>query len=285
MLVDCRIPKIRIQTQQLGNLLNKRIVVPIDSWDRQSRYPFGHYVRVMGDIGWTFSRLEDIQDRKLLKQRKAIYCLSVGMLATIAMVSILRRFGHNPIRLDLRQIRVFSVDPPGCKDIDDALHCTALPNGNYEVGKPAKGAYSWGKRKQDYCHYMSSTASRNHVYSSCIHCKLQLKFHLILVLTTDDLTDAEEILEDISSPEQESLDVSEISQLKRLPPKLYSLKIEGCDALKSLHGKLMLDNPYLQHLYIIDCHFLESIHESHLPIALKTLYISESKKLELAFRR
>lgn len=22
----------------------------------------------------------------------------------------------------------------GCKDIDDALHCTALPNGNYEVG-------------------------------------------------------------------------------------------------------------------------------------------------------
>ncbi|KAK0592519.1 hypothetical protein LWI29_020595 [Acer saccharum] len=49
--LDCRIPKIRIQTQQLGNLLNKRIVVPIDSWDRQSHYPFGHYVRVMGDIG------------------------------------------------------------------------------------------------------------------------------------------------------------------------------------------------------------------------------------------
>lgn len=27
-----------------------------------------------------------------------------------------------------------SVDPPGCKDIDDALHCITLPNGNYEVG-------------------------------------------------------------------------------------------------------------------------------------------------------
>lgn len=63
----------------------------------------------------------------------------------------------NSIRLDLRSLRVFSVDPPGmfsywtvlinyeiqiimllvcagCKDIDDALHCTALPNGNYEVG-------------------------------------------------------------------------------------------------------------------------------------------------------
>lgn len=27
-----------------------------------------------------------------------------------------------------------SIDPPGCKDIDDALHCIELPNGNYEVG-------------------------------------------------------------------------------------------------------------------------------------------------------
>lgn len=22
----------------------------------------------------------------------------------------------------------------GCRDIDDALHCTALPNGNFEIG-------------------------------------------------------------------------------------------------------------------------------------------------------
>ena len=26
------------------------------------------------------------------------------------------------------------MDPVGCKDIDDALHCQRLPNGNYEVG-------------------------------------------------------------------------------------------------------------------------------------------------------
>lgn len=29
---------------------------------------------------------------------------------------------------------ICSIDPPGCKDIDDALHCKRLPNGNYEVG-------------------------------------------------------------------------------------------------------------------------------------------------------
>lgn len=63
----------------------------------------------------------------------------------------------NPNREDLRHLRVFSVDPPGmyspvallclycasghvssfvsgCKDIDDALHCKPLANGNFEVG-------------------------------------------------------------------------------------------------------------------------------------------------------
>ncbi|TXG55931.1 hypothetical protein EZV62_017244 [Acer yangbiense] len=54
------------------------------------------------------------------------------------------------------------------------------------------------------------------------------------------------------------IDVSEISQLKRLPPNCIALKL-----------KVVMPS--------------KSIHESHLPIALKTLYISKSKKLELEF--
>ncbi|KAL5760327.1 hypothetical protein ACOSQ2_019165 [Xanthoceras sorbifolium] len=91
----------------------------------------------------------------------------------------------------------------------------------------------------------------------------------------------EEGLEDISSPVQESLNVSEISQLKRMPPKLYSLKIEACNALKSFPKELMHNN--LRHLYIIDCHFLKFIQASHLPIVLKTLYIRKCKKVEFLF--
>ena len=34
----------------------------------------------------------------------------------------------------MRHLPVLSIDPPGCKDIDDALHCTALQNGNFQVG-------------------------------------------------------------------------------------------------------------------------------------------------------
>lgn len=35
---------------------------------------------------------------------------------------------------DLWDICVCSIDPPGCKDIDDALHCYKMKNGNYNVG-------------------------------------------------------------------------------------------------------------------------------------------------------
>lgn len=40
-------------------------------------------------------------------------------------------------RADLRHLAVCSVDPPGCKDIDDALHVRKLPDGNYELGEGA----------------------------------------------------------------------------------------------------------------------------------------------------
>ena len=36
--------------------------------------------------------------------------------------------------MDLRHLPICSVDPPGCKDIDDALHIRQLENGNLELG-------------------------------------------------------------------------------------------------------------------------------------------------------
>ncbi|KAK4409529.1 Exosome complex exonuclease RRP44A [Sesamum angolense] len=114
---DRRIPKIRIQTRQLGNLLDKRIIVAVDSWDRLSRHPSGHYVVLIEN---------DIDARPFSSQ--VLACLP-PLPWSVSAEDI-----ANPIRQDLRHLRVFSVDPPGCKDIDDALHCTLLPSGNFEVG-------------------------------------------------------------------------------------------------------------------------------------------------------
>uniref|UniRef100_A0A0D6QW77 Uncharacterized protein n=1 Tax=Araucaria cunninghamii TaxID=56994 RepID=A0A0D6QW77_ARACU len=129
---DRRLPKIRIQTRQLGNLIDKRIIVAVDSWDRRSRYPSGHYVRTIGEIGDRATETEvllienDINTRPFSEQ--VLACLP-PLPWTLPPEEL-----SNPQREDLRHMRVFSVDPPGCRDIDDALCCVPLPNGNFEVG-------------------------------------------------------------------------------------------------------------------------------------------------------
>jgi exosome complex exonuclease DIS3/RRP44 len=48
--MDASIPKIRIRTRQQQQLMNQRIVVAIDDWTSDSKYPAGHYVRSLGPI-------------------------------------------------------------------------------------------------------------------------------------------------------------------------------------------------------------------------------------------
>ncbi|TMW90047.1 hypothetical protein EJD97_016266 [Solanum chilense] len=129
---DRRIPKIRIQTRQLGNLLDKRIIVAVDSWDRLSRYPTGHYVRTIGEIGDRDTETEVVLIENDIDARP----FSAQVLACLPPLPWLVSSQDltNPIRQDLRHLRVCSVDPPGCRDIDDALHCMPLSNGNFEVG-------------------------------------------------------------------------------------------------------------------------------------------------------
>lgn len=51
MAADKQIPKVRIETRQYETLSNQKIIVSIDSWPRNSRYPLGHFVRALGEIG------------------------------------------------------------------------------------------------------------------------------------------------------------------------------------------------------------------------------------------
>ncbi|KAI0427729.1 RNB domain-containing protein [Xylaria sp. FL1042] len=134
--MDKKIPKIRIRTRQAGELLGKRILVTIDSWDRESRHPVGHFVRSLGELETKAAETEallleyDVQYRPFPK----------------TVLDCLPKEGHDwkvpastddpgwKDREDLRGLLICSIDPVGCQDIDDALHAKTLPNGNYEVG-------------------------------------------------------------------------------------------------------------------------------------------------------
>lgn len=46
-----KIPKVRIETRQSESLSKQRIIVAIDSWPRNSKYPLGHFIRALGNVG------------------------------------------------------------------------------------------------------------------------------------------------------------------------------------------------------------------------------------------
>ncbi|EFY89761.1 mitotic control protein dis3 [Metarhizium acridum CQMa 102] len=134
--MDKKIPKIRLRTRQVSELLGKRLLVTIDAWERDSRHPVGHFVRSLGELETKAAETEalllewDVQYRPFPK----------------TVLDCLPKEGHDwkvpasvedpgwKDREDLRGLLICSIDPVGCQDIDDALHARKLPNGNFEVG-------------------------------------------------------------------------------------------------------------------------------------------------------
>ena len=127
---DRRIPRVCIHTRQAGTLTGKRIVVSIDSWPRTSRLPQGHFVRELGDIGDKETENEVL----LLEHEVPHHSFPAAVLSDLPHTPWSVPAGELGARRDLRHLHICSVDPPGCTDIDDALHCRSLENGNYEVG-------------------------------------------------------------------------------------------------------------------------------------------------------
>jgi exoribonuclease R len=153
------IPKIRIRTHQVSALANQRLLVQIDGWDVASKYPSGVYLHSLGPIGDTETGIRCILSEFGISHPP----FSINMLRCLpareALPEVLdkkhqvgsgfhARGARTPFtwiipdeamtgRRDLRQSHrdaVCSIDPIGCEDIDDALSCRTLANGNVEIG-------------------------------------------------------------------------------------------------------------------------------------------------------
>ncbi|XP_071559206.1 exosome complex exonuclease RRP44 [Temnothorax nylanderi] len=125
-----KIPKIRIETRQAEILSKQRIIVALDSWPRNSRYPLGHFVRALGNIGD-----KETENEVLLLEHDVPHSrFSDAVLSFLPKLPWIIAEADVAQREDLRHLDICSVDPPGCTDIDDALHCRSLPNGNFDVG-------------------------------------------------------------------------------------------------------------------------------------------------------
>ncbi|KAL7418616.1 exosome catalytic subunit dis3 [Cryptotrichosporon argae] len=130
------LPRIRMRTRQAPALVDQKILVTIDNWSVSSRYPDGHFVRALGKV-----ESKEAEQESLLLEYEVPY-RPFGK----AITGCLPEEGESWVvppkeagglwrdREDLRDLIVCSIDPPGCTDIDDALHARRLPNGNIEAG-------------------------------------------------------------------------------------------------------------------------------------------------------
>lgn len=158
--MDMRIPKIFIVTRQAAQLVDKRIVVHVDEWLADQRVPSGHYVEILGDCGNLevevrcllmeyqishppFTRhmlgLLPHRDDNISADAKRRNRVGSGYHSRGADISFQWTIPMDALqnRRDLRTSHrecVFSIDPIGCVDIDDALSCKVLDNGHIEYG-------------------------------------------------------------------------------------------------------------------------------------------------------
>ncbi|RMX68332.1 hypothetical protein DD238_004452 [Peronospora effusa] len=156
--MDQRLPKVRLRSQRLDALLDKRLKIVIDSWAPDSSYPNGHYVGILGVSGSLQTELSallvDNEVEEAPFSEAALACLpssdecpidieggcvaecSTAKRPTCCGLLNWKVSDEEALRRrDLRKThRVFSVDPHGCQDIDDAMSIQRLPNGNVELG-------------------------------------------------------------------------------------------------------------------------------------------------------
>ncbi|RHY74178.1 hypothetical protein DYB30_009220, partial [Aphanomyces astaci] len=157
--MDIRIPKIRLRSQNAIALVDQRLTVchTLHAARLYSTYPSGHYVQILGPVGDLETEIQALLVQHAVHahpfSEPALACLpdvrdvSVDVLAACDTT----KRPHIPLtngtfhwhvppdeidgRLDLRSThRVFSVDPPGCQDIDDAMSISRLPNGHLQLG-------------------------------------------------------------------------------------------------------------------------------------------------------
>ncbi|ELQ74217.1 Exosomal 3'-5' exoribonuclease complex, subunit Rrp44/Dis3, partial [Trachipleistophora hominis] len=128
--IDKKYPPCRIQTSNVERYKNMRLKIVISEWKETSKYPNAVYIGMLGPVGDVQTEINSI----LILNEISDTPLNQNYYEET------EKFGHeqlnceetrdmqhcmhiNSDRLDLRNEDVFSIDPPGCTDIDDALHC------------------------------------------------------------------------------------------------------------------------------------------------------------------
>ncbi|ODN85475.1 hypothetical protein L198_07557 [Cryptococcus wingfieldii CBS 7118] len=135
---DKRVPLIAIPTEQApedfienpDSYSNKLFVATIKRWPITSLHPFGTLVEELGPISNA-----EVETSALLKDcnfpTEEFSDMTMKCLPPLPWTIPEREF---EVRTDLRSQRVFTIDPPNAKDLDDALSFQDNSDGTFAIG-------------------------------------------------------------------------------------------------------------------------------------------------------
>ena len=130
--IDSKYPNFLLQLHEVEKYYNERIVIKFDEWSSNIIIPSAHFFKKLGKC------LEiPVENEIILYEHNVdINPFSKKIIDSMPNEDVEFKCPPEELkkRMDLREKPVCSIDPPGCKDIDDALHGIVLPNGNYELG-------------------------------------------------------------------------------------------------------------------------------------------------------
>ncbi|KNC52176.1 exosome complex exonuclease RRP44 [Thecamonas trahens ATCC 50062] len=149
--MDIRLPKIRVSSSRLASLFGQRLLVSLDEWRASSAYPSGHVVRALGAVGDAAVEMEAL----LLANTIVVEPFSPAALAELPDHEIGAAWevpaAEVAARRDVRGLhRVASIDPPGSKDVDDALSVCEVTSGKHA------GCVEFGVHIADVSHFVAA---------------------------------------------------------------------------------------------------------------------------------
>lgn len=119
---DFRYPSFYVASK---NKSQKKVYALIEfaKWSLTDKYPYGNCLEIIGELGDINTEYQHI--------------LSLYHLQYPNLNHKYKHIDFNPEvkdRLDIRHLNVYSIDPPNCKDIDDAFHLNEIADNIYEIG-------------------------------------------------------------------------------------------------------------------------------------------------------
>ncbi|KAM7401160.1 hypothetical protein PAMA_005382 [Pampus argenteus] len=137
--VDHRVPRINVPltncpedfTTRPGDYTSTLFICRITNWAADSNFAEGQLAKTLGQAGEIEPETEGIlieYDVDFSEfPEEVLECLPKILPWTIPPEEISKR-------KDLRKECIFTIDPATARDLDDALSCKQLPDGNFEVG-------------------------------------------------------------------------------------------------------------------------------------------------------